>query len=37
MAKTVAHQFVETLTAADVKRIYGIIGDRVAKIADGSI
>jgi pyruvate dehydrogenase (quinone) len=27
MAKTVADQFVETLTAAGVKRIYGIVGD----------
>ncbi len=27
MAKTVAEQFVETLAAAGVKRIYGIVGD----------
>ena len=27
MAKTVADQFAETLAAAGVKRIYGIVGD----------
>jgi thiamine pyrophosphate-dependent acetolactate synthase large subunit-like protein len=27
MARTVADQFAETLAAAGVKRIYGIVGD----------
>jgi hypothetical protein len=27
MAQTVADQFVETLAAAGVKRIYGVVGD----------
>lgn len=29
MAKTVADQFAETLTADGVKRIYGIVGDNL--------
>jgi hypothetical protein len=34
MAKTVADQFAETLAAAGVKRIYGIVG---VERADGAI
>src|SRR5260221_10677746 len=34
MAKTVAEQFVETLAAAGVKRIYGIVGDSLNGITD---
>src|ERR687888_1883140 len=34
MAKTVAAQFVETLVAAGVKRIYGIVGDSLNGITD---
>src|SRR5258706_12465101 len=34
MAKTVADQFVETLAAAGVKRIYGIVGDSLNGITD---
>lgn len=32
--KTVAEQFVETLTAAGVKRVYGIVGDSLNGITD---
>jgi len=34
MAKTVADQFAETLAAARVKRIYGIVGDSLNGITD---
>src|SRR5215831_4113485 len=34
MARTVADQFVETLAAAGVKRIYGIVGDSLNGITD---
>src|SRR5271168_2409633 len=34
MAKTVADQFAETLAAAGVKRIYGIVGDSLNGITD---
>ncbi|MBV8577546.1 MAG: ubiquinone-dependent pyruvate dehydrogenase, partial [Acetobacteraceae bacterium] len=34
MANTVADQFVETLAAAGVKRIYGIVGDSLNGITD---
>jgi pyruvate dehydrogenase (quinone) len=34
MAQTVADQFVETLAAAGVKRIYGIVGDSLNAITD---
>ena len=34
MAQTVADQFVATLTAAGVKRIYGIVGDSLNAITD---
>jgi pyruvate dehydrogenase (quinone) len=34
MAKTVADQFVATLTAAGVERIYGIVGDSLNAITD---
>src|SRR5215813_7630802 len=34
MAKNVADQFVETLAAAGVKRIYGIVGDTLNGITD---
>jgi pyruvate dehydrogenase (quinone) len=34
MRKTVADQFVETLVAAGVKRIYGIVGDSLNAITD---
>src|ERR1700754_1759792 len=34
MAKTVADQFVETLAAAGVKRIYGIVGDSLNGLTD---
>ena len=34
MAKTVADQFVDTLAAAGVKRIYGIVGDSLNGITD---
>jgi Thiamine pyrophosphate enzyme, N-terminal TPP binding domain len=34
MAKTVADQFVETLAAAGVKRIYGIAGDSLNGLTD---
>ena len=34
MAKTVADQFVETLTAAGIKRIYGIVGDSLNGLTD---
>ena len=34
MAKTVADQFAETLLAAGVKRIYGIVGDSLNGITD---
>src|SRR3977135_4386182 len=34
MAKTVAHQFAETLAAAGVKRIYGIVGDSLNGLTD---
>src|SRR3989440_2969677 len=34
MAKTVADQFAETLAAARVKRIYGIVGDSLNGLAD---
>src|SRR6266404_138716 len=32
--KTVAHQFIETLAAAGVKRIYGIVGDSLNGLTD---
>src|ERR1700731_4137910 len=34
MAKTVADQFVETLAAAGIKRIYGIVGDSLNGLTD---
>jgi pyruvate dehydrogenase (quinone) len=34
MAKTVADQFVDVLTAAGVKRIYGIVGDSLNGLTD---
>ncbi len=34
MAKTVADQFVDTLAAAGVKRIYGIVGDSLNGLTD---
>src|ERR1700726_3156716 len=34
MAKTVAYQFAETLAAAGVKRIYGIVGDSLNGLTD---
>src|ERR1700710_867423 len=34
MAKTVADQFVETLAAAGVKRIYGVVGDSLNGLTD---
>src|SRR5580658_3819141 len=34
MVKTVADQFVETLSAAGVKRIYGIVGDSLNGLTD---
>ena len=34
MAKTVAHQFAETLAQAGVKRIYGIVGDSLNGLTD---
>jgi pyruvate dehydrogenase (quinone) len=34
MAKNVADQFVEILSAAGVKRIYGIVGDSLNGITD---
>src|SRR6266513_1574078 len=34
MAKTVADQFAETLDAAGVKRIYGIVGDSLNGLTD---
>jgi pyruvate dehydrogenase (quinone) len=34
MAKSVADQFVETLAAAGVKRIYGIVGDSLNGLTD---
>ena len=34
MAKTVADQFAETLAAAGVKRIYGIVGDSLNGLTD---
>jgi len=34
VAKTVADQFVETLTAASIKRIYGIVGDSLNGLTD---
>jgi glyoxylate carboligase len=34
MAKIVADQFVETLVAAGVKRIYGIVGDSLNGLTD---
>src|SRR6201996_6030031 len=34
MAKTVADQFAETLAAAGIKRIYGIVGDSLNGITD---
>src|ERR1700719_3868123 len=34
MAKTVADQFTETLAAAGVKRIYGIVGDSLNGLTD---
>src|ERR1700730_335878 len=34
MAKTVAHQFAETLAAAGVKRIYGVVGDSLNGLTD---
>src|ERR1700726_217947 len=34
MAKTVADQFTETLAAAGVKRIYGIVGDSLNGLSD---
>src|SRR5712692_9240411 len=34
MAKTVADQFAETLVAAGVKRIYGIVGDSLNGLTD---
>jgi pyruvate dehydrogenase (quinone) len=34
MTKTVADQFAETLVAAGVKRIYGIVGDSLNGLTD---
>src|SRR5580658_5301635 len=34
MVKTVADQFVETLAAAGIKRIYGIVGDSLNGLTD---
>ena len=34
MAKTVAHQIAETLGAAGVKRVYGIVGDSLNGLTD---
>jgi pyruvate dehydrogenase (quinone) len=34
MAKTVPDQFVETLAADGVKRIYGIVGDSLNGLTD---
>ena len=34
MAKTVADQFAETLAAAGVRRIYGIVGDSLNGLTD---
>ena len=34
MANIVADQFVETLVAAGVKRIYGIVGDSLNGLTD---
>src|SRR5215469_8998962 len=34
MARTVADQFVETLEAAGVKRVYGIVGDSLNGFTD---
>jgi pyruvate dehydrogenase (quinone) len=34
MARTVADQFIETLAAAGVKRIYGIVGDSLNALTD---
>src|SRR6201981_177852 len=34
MAKTVADQFAETLAAAGVKRIYGVVGDSLNGLTD---
>jgi thiamine pyrophosphate-dependent acetolactate synthase large subunit-like protein len=34
MARTVADQFAETLAAAGVKRIYGIVGDSLNGLTD---
>ena len=34
MAKTVADQFIETLAAAGIKRIYGIVGDSLNGLTD---
>ena len=34
MANIVAEQFVETLVAAGVKRIYGIVGDSLNGLTD---
>ena len=36
MARTVADQFTETLAAAGVKRIYGIVGDSLNGLTDAS-
>src|SRR6201988_4991476 len=35
MIRTVAHQFMETLAAAGVKRIYGAVGDRLNGLTEG--
>jgi pyruvate dehydrogenase (quinone) len=37
MAKTVADQFAETLAAAGVKRIYGVVGDSLNGLTDYSL
>ena len=34
MAKTVADQFAETLAAAGVRRVYGIVGDSLNGLTD---
>ena len=34
MAKTVADQFAETLAAAGVRRIYGVVGDSLNGLTD---
>lgn len=34
MAQTVADQFVNTLVAAGVKRIYGVVGDSLNGLTD---